>query len=73
MTPEKFAQAKAIQLQIEKAKDELNQWEHRLTSRGTILSKFEFLPDKVFQSFRHFAILSVKDALVTLEKEFDEL
>ena len=73
MTPGKFAEAQALKTKIESAKQELFNWEHRITSANQVFSKHEFLPDSVFQSFRHFAILSVKDAIVILERQFDEL
>ena len=84
MTPETHQRANEITRHLDTARKELKVWETFLDHRGKLAVKsmsgnhpphmaFECLPDSIFNSFRHFAILSLKETITLLEKEFDEL
>ena len=84
MTPETHQRANEITRHLDTAQKELKVWETFLDSRSKLAVKsmsgnhpphmnFQCLPDSIFNSFRHFAILSLKETITLLEKEFDEL
>ena len=86
MTPETHQRANEITRHLDTARKDLKVWETFLDSRSKLAVKsmsvggnhpphmnFQCLPDSIFNSFRHFAILSLKETITLLEKEFDEL
>jgi hypothetical protein len=86
MNPEAYRRANEIARHLDTARKELKVWETFLDSRSKLAVKsmsvggnhpphmaFECLPDSIFDSFRHFAILSLKETITLLEREFDEL